>query len=92
MSHITNVKELYEKTITAISRNEGSWKDFLRCMGRLYQLDFLNTCMVYGQRPGATVLAGFDAWKEMDLPVRYGSKGIAIFSFETVWPKCEICF
>ena len=79
MSHITNVKELYEKTIAAISRNEDSWKDFLRCMGRLYQLDFLNTCMVYGQRPGATVLAGFDAWKEMDLPVSYGSKGIAIF-------------
>ena len=79
MSHITNVKELYEKTIAAISRNEDSWKDFLRCMGRLYQLDFLNTCMVYGQRPGATVLAGFDTWKEMDLPVRYGSKGIAIF-------------
>lgn len=71
MSHITNVKELYEKTVTAISRNEDSWKDFLRCVGRLYQLDFLNTCMVYGQRPGATVLAGFDAWKEMDLPVRY---------------------
>lgn len=79
MSHITNVKELYEKTIAAISRNEDSWKDFLRCMGRLYQLGFLNTCMIYGQRPGATVLAGFDAWKEMDLPVRYGSKGIAIF-------------
>ena len=92
MSNITNVKELYEKTITAISGNEDSWKDFLRCMGRLYQLDFLNTCMVYGQRPGATVLAGFDAWKEMDLPVRYGSKGIAIFPSELFGQNVKYVF
>ena len=35
--------------------------------------------MVYAQRPNATILAGFDAWKELNLPVMRGSKGIAIF-------------
>ena len=79
MRHVTRVKDLYEQTITTISQSEESWKDFLRCMGRLYQLDFLNTCMVYAQRPGATILAGYDEWLNMDLPVRRGSKGIAIF-------------
>lgn len=47
MKHITKVRELYEETIHWISESEDSWKNFLSCMGRLYQLDFLNTCMVY---------------------------------------------
>ena len=72
-------RELYEETIHWISESEDSWKNFLSCMGRLYQLDFLNTCMVYAQRPDASVLAGYDAWLEMDLPVARGSKGIAVF-------------
>ena len=79
MKHITKVRELYEETIHWISESEDSWKNFLFCMGRLYQLDFLNTCMVYAQRPDASVLAGYDAWLEMDLPVARGSKGIAVF-------------
>lgn len=79
MSHITKVKDLYEQTIRRISQNEENWKEFLRFAGQLYQLDFLNTCMVYAQRPDAKILAGFDAWLELDLPVRRGSKGIAIF-------------
>ena len=45
MKHITKVRELYEETIHWISESEDSWKNFLSCMGRLYQLDFLNTCM-----------------------------------------------
>lgn len=79
MEHITKVKDLYEQTVQMISLSDDAWKEFLACMGRLYQLDFLNTCMVYAQRPDATVLAGFDEWMKMDLPVMRGSKGIAIF-------------
>lgn len=79
MEHITKVKDLYEQTVQMISLSDDAWKEFLACMGRLYQLDFLNTCMVYAQRTDATVLAGFDEWMKMDLPVMRGSKGIAIF-------------
>lgn len=79
MKHIVKVRELYEETIRWISESEDSWKSFLSCMGRLYQLDFLNTCMVYAQRPDASILAGYDAWLEMDLSVSRGSKGIAVF-------------
>ena len=35
--------------------------------------------MVYVQRPDATVLAGFEQWMELNLPVMRGSKGIAVF-------------
>ena len=76
MSHITKVKDLYEQTIRRISQNEENWKEFLRFAGQLYQLDFLNTCMVYAQRPDAKILAGFDAWLELDLPVRRGVRGL----------------
>lgn len=79
MKHITKVRELYEETIQWISESDASWKEFLACMGRLYQLDFLNACMVYAQRPDASVLAGYDSWKELDLQVTRGSRGIAIF-------------
>lgn len=79
MEHITKVKDLYERTVTMISESEENWREFLECMGRLYQLDYLNTCMVYAQRPDATVLAGFDEWMELNLPVMRGSRGIAIF-------------
>lgn len=79
MQHITKVRELYEETIQWISESDTSWKEFLSCMGRLYQLGFLNACMVYAQRPEASVLAGYDSWKELDLQVTRGSRGIAIF-------------
>lgn len=79
MKHITKVREIYEETIRWISESDASWKDFLACMGRLYQLDFLNACMVYAQRPDASVLAGYESWKELDLQVTRGSRGIAIF-------------
>lgn len=79
MEYITKVKDLYERTVTMISESEENWREFLECMGRLYQLDYLNTCMVYAQRPDATVLAGFDEWMELNLPVMRGSRGIAIF-------------
>jgi len=52
MKHIVKVRELYEETIRWISESEDSWKSFLSCMGRLYQLDFLNTCMVYTGKLG----------------------------------------
>ena len=53
MEHITKVKDLYEQTVSMISQSEESWKDFLECMGRLYQLDFLNTAwyMYRGRMP-----------------------------------------
>lgn len=91
MEHITKVKDLYERTVTMISESEENWREFLECMGRLYQLDYLNTCMVYAQRPDATVLAGFDEWMELNLPVMRGSRGIGNFPVKTVWGKCDPC-
>lgn len=35
--------------------------------------------MVFAQRPEATVLASFDAWRQADRPVLRGSKGMRYF-------------
>lgn len=78
MGYITKVKELYSQTIRAVSGSGDSWKDFLDCQGRVYQLNFFNACMVYAQRKDATVLASFSGWKRMGRAVQRGSHGIAI--------------
>lgn len=92
MEHITKVKDLYERTVTMISESEENWREFLECMGRLYQLDYLNTCMVYAQRPDATVLAGFDEWMELkcvDDVVDTGTLkiGKSDYNYNTLEPK-----
>lgn len=79
MGYTTKVKDLYGQTIKRIWESGDSWKDFLDCKGRVYQMNFFNTCMVYAQRKEATVLASFDAWKRIGRPVQRGSRGIAIF-------------
>lgn len=79
MGYTTKVKELYRQTISKISESGDAWKDFLSCKGRMYQMNFFNTCMVYAQKKDATVLASFDGWKRMDRAVQRGSHGIAIF-------------
>ena len=63
MGYITKVKELYSQVSCMISDSGDSWKDFLDCQGRVYQLNFFNACMVYAQRKEATALASFGEWK-----------------------------
>lgn len=79
MGQITKIQELYQNITHSIVKLEDVWKDFLACMGRLYNLNFLNICMVFAQRPDAAILASFDAWRQIDRPVVRGSKGIAVF-------------
>ena len=76
MKHITKVRELYEETIQWISESDASWKEFLVCMGRLYQLDFLNACMVYAQRPDASVLA---AGESLFFLLSYSGRALPMF-------------
>ncbi len=79
MYYTTKVNNLYRQTIKRITESGDSWKDFLKCKGRIYQMNFFNTCMIYAQRKEAEVLSSFDGWKRMGRPVRSGSHGIAIF-------------
>lgn len=55
-----------------------SLKAYLEAMGRFYQYSWTNSLLIHAQRPTATHVAGYHAWKELDRSVRRGEKGIVI--------------
>ena len=65
---------------------------FLSCMGNVYQFNFFNICMVYAQKPDATILAGFDDWLQIGRPVQKGGTGIAIFPTKLLGEQTRYVF
>jgi hypothetical protein len=58
-------------------------EDWARCLclaARLPGESFANILLISAQRPGATLLHGYDAWHAVGRQVRRQEKGIAIFS------------
>jgi hypothetical protein len=53
---------------------------FLRAMARFHRYSFYNVCLIASQRPGATRVAGFHAWRSLNRFVRKGEKGIVILA------------
>lgn len=52
----------------------------LRTMSRFHRYSFTNACLIAAQRPDATQVAGFGAWKALHRFVRRGEHGIAILA------------
>jgi len=52
----------------------------LKTMGRFHRYSVNNICLIAAQRPTATRVAGFHAWRELGRFVRKGEKGIAIMA------------
>jgi hypothetical protein len=53
---------------------------WLRTMARFHTYSWHNVCLIASQRPTATRVAGFQAWRELGRFVRKGEKGIAILA------------
>jgi hypothetical protein len=53
---------------------------FLRAMARFHRYSFHNVCLIASQRPDATRVAGFHAWRSLNRFVRKGEKGIVILA------------
>jgi len=51
---------------------------YLATMARFHRYSFGNALLIYFQRPDATQVAGFHAWRRLGRMVRRGEKGIAI--------------
>ena len=56
------------------------WQHFLDVQARFHHYSFLNTLAILVQRPDATRVAGFHAWRQLGRHVRKGEKGIAILA------------
>lgn len=53
---------------------------FLKAMARFHRYSFHNVCLIAFQRPTATRVAGFHAWRSLNRFVRKGEKGIVILA------------
>src|SRR5215210_5364683 len=52
----------------------------LKTMARFHKYSWHNVTLIASQRPTATRVAGFQAWRTMNRFVRKGEKGIAILA------------
>ncbi len=55
-------------------------KNYLAAMGRFHHYSWANSLLIHAQRPTATRVAGYHAWKELGRSVRRGEKGIMIYA------------
>jgi len=55
-------------------------KRYLAMVAKFHRYSADNSLLIWGQRPDATRVAGFQAWKRLGRTVRKGEKGIAILA------------
>lgn len=65
------------------------YMDFLKFMAQFHHYSYRNIILIYSQKPDATYVAGFKAWKNMGYSVMKGEKGIGIFAPMLVKEKHE---
>lgn len=75
-------KELLERLTNGIKETLDSehYKAFLRVQSQFHSYSFNNAMLIYLQRPDATRVAGFNAWKKFERHVMKGEKGISILA------------
>lgn len=88
------VSELAGQTAHNVTRDVGSWKQYLDTASRLYKYKFDEQLLIYAQRPDATACAEMELWNEkMRRWVKAGSKGIALIrGAENGRPHLEYVF
>jgi len=61
-------------------RDSDAWKAYLATAARFHQYSFCNTVLILAQRPGATLIAGYNKWRSMKRFVKAGEHGLHIFA------------
>ena len=62
------------------AKASGEYRAWLECCARFHKYSLHNTLLILCQKPDATRVAGFRAWKKLGRHVRKGEKGIAILA------------
>jgi antirestriction protein ArdC len=75
----TNALEQLAEGIAQLTSSD-RWQDWLLMQSRFHHYSFNNTLLIMLQRPDATRVAGFNAWRKLDRFVRKGEKGIWILA------------
>lgn len=74
-----NILDRLTEGITQLTSSE-RWQDWLNMQSKFHQYSFNNTLLILTQRPDATRVAGYNAWRKLDRFVRKGEKGIWILA------------
>jgi DNA primase len=64
----------------AAIRDGKDWRDWLNVASRFHAYSFNNQILIAAQRPDATAVAGFAAWKALGRQVNKGERGIQILA------------
>ena len=75
----TNILERLAEGITRLTTSD-RWQEWLTMQSRFHSYSFNNTLLILGQKPEASRVAGFNAWRKLDRFVRKGEKGIWILA------------
>jgi antirestriction protein ArdC len=76
-----------EKTVDALATDE-NWLNLLDTMSRFHNHSLYNKMLITMQRPDATLVAGFNKWKELERSVIKGETGIRILA-PSKWTRDE---
>jgi len=75
------VGESLDKLAEAIERGESQQlKNYLAAMAKFHRYSLGNAMLIAWQRPGATQVAGFHAWRKLGRHVKKSEKGIRILA------------
>lgn len=77
---LKEITDSIEKGIKEVFES-GKYAEYLQVMSRFHNYSFNNTLLIYMQKPDATLVAGFNKWKDkFGRSVNKGEKGIKIIA------------
>ncbi len=78
---LKEITDKLEQGIKALFESE-RYKEYLSVMSKFHRYSFNNTILISIQKPDATLVMGFNAWKSkgIERSVKKGEKGIRIFA------------
>ncbi|MGI6316430.1 MAG: YodL domain-containing protein [Christensenellales bacterium] len=80
---VEKLKEITDRLEQGIKElfDSERYKEYLRVMSRFYNYSFNNTLLIAMQKPDASLIAGFNSWKnQFQRSVKKGEKGIKIIA------------
>ena len=92
-SQFEKVKEITDKLEAGIKdlMNSDKFRDYLKCLSKFHNYSLGNTILIAMQKPDATLVAGYTAWKnQFGRQVQKGEQGIRILAPTPYKKKMEV--
>ena len=71
--------------------NSDKFRDYLKCLSKFHNYSLGNTILIAMQKPDATLVAGYTAWKnQFGRQVQKGEQGIRILAPTPYKKKMEV--